>query len=145
MFDWLESTTEWAPVYYDDRAFILVRRRPDNEKFVADHEFRLFKRTSRQAIFSLVEAPHLLEETERAIRDCPHAAVGHQYKGGALLVLGRYEEALAASRRAVELPPGQPLANLYMGLALEGLGRRDEALAAFESTLALAPEQPLAQ
>jgi len=145
VFDWLESTSEWAPVYYDDRAFILVRRRPDNEKFVADHEFRLFKPTSTQAIFSLVEAPHLLEETERAIRDCPAGAVGHQYKGGALLLLGRYEEALAASRRAAELAPGQPLAHLYMGLALEGLGRRDEAIAAFERTLALAPEQPLAQ
>jgi hypothetical protein len=145
VLDALESSGGWAPVYYDDRNFILVRRRPGNEAFVAEHEFHLFRPTSTSSAFSVVEASRLLAETERAIRECPSSAVGYQYQGGALLMLGRYEEALAASRHAAEVAPMQPMAHLYTGLALEALGRRDEAIAAFERTLALVPGHPLAE
>jgi hypothetical protein len=70
VFDYLQSTGEWAPVYYDDRAFILVKHRPETEDLIRREGFRFIR--------PAVEAPmamevsnigQVLQEAERAIRN----------------------------------------------------------------------------
>ena len=58
----------------------------------------------------------------------------------ALIMLARYEEALASASKAAQLAPGNPNAHSYRGSALLQLGRVDEALAAYERMVRLAPK-----
>jgi serine/threonine-protein kinase len=68
----------------------------------------------------------------------PDAARGYANLGGALLALGRYDEALAAYEKSIAISPsGQAYSNV--GTARFLLGRYPEACAAFEKAAQLSP------
>jgi len=60
-------------------------------------------------------------------------------KGAALVVLGRYEEALQAFDKAIELDPQYADAWNNKGVALYELGRYKEALQAYDKAIELDP------
>jgi tetratricopeptide (TPR) repeat protein len=136
VFDWLESTGEWAPVYYDARAFVLVRRRPETEELLRREELRAVRpMVVAPTTISTANAAQILEESERLIRNCPSSTFGHVYKTRALLVLGRYEDAVEAARAALELDPRSAQSHADLGAAYQALGRKDRAIEAFENAL----------
>ncbi|MEI9995995.1 MAG: tetratricopeptide repeat protein [Rhizomicrobium sp.] len=70
----------------------------------------------------------------------PHAAALLPHKGGLLIRVGRFEEALDCFERTVGRDAGNPEAHNGKGLALAGLGRLDDAIVAYETSLALRPD-----
>ena len=75
------------------------------------------------------------------VAKCPGNARAHGNLGRAYLLLGRWEEAIAACRQELQLAPeynGDARANL--GRALTELGRAGEALPYFEEGLRLRPD-----
>jgi tetratricopeptide (TPR) repeat protein len=67
----------------------------------------------------------------------------HTAKAGALLWLGRDDEALAAAQSAERLDPEWWWAPAVVGSVLSHTGRTDDAIAAFKRALALSPKQPV--
>ena len=61
-----------------------------------------------------------------------------------LILLGRFDEGIAANQRAIELDPLTPTTSLSLGWAYHKARRYDESIAQLRSTLALSPELSLA-
>jgi hypothetical protein len=97
--DALQATGAWIPVHYDDHAFVMVRRTPDTEVLIRREGYR-FIRPWENAPMTTANASQVLEEANRALRNCPNAASwAYAYQAEALLRLGRDEEARAAARQ----------------------------------------------
>jgi tetratricopeptide (TPR) repeat protein len=141
VFDALDSTGEWAPIYYDDRAFILVRRDPENADLIRREEFRIIHPAvaSAPTRVDAASAPLALEEAERSIRNCPGSRFGWFYKARVLLFLGRDEEAIEALHGLLARDPGNAHGHLDLSSALWALGRRDEAIEECERALRIRP------
>jgi TolB-like protein/Tfp pilus assembly protein PilF/class 3 adenylate cyclase len=77
-----------------------------------------------------------ISEFQRAIELNPNYATAHHWYGvGPLLVLGRFDEAIAEGKRAIELDPLSPIMNANLGETLLFAHRNDEAMAQFHKTL----------
>jgi tetratricopeptide (TPR) repeat protein len=140
IFATLESTGEWAPVYYDDAWFVLVRLRAETEALVrreAFHVLRPYRLDPREVDGS--NATELLGEAERAIRNCPSAVLGYFMMGEALRVLGRREEAVAATREVLARKPDDVSAYARLAEDYAAMGKREEAIAMLERAVRLNP------
>src|SRR6266404_4361205 len=81
-----------------------------------------------------------IAEFQRAIALNPNYATAHHWYGnGPLLVLGRFEEAIAEGKRAIELDPLSPIINPDLGQNLYSARRYDEAIAQLRKTLEIDP------
>jgi tetratricopeptide (TPR) repeat protein len=66
--------------------------------------------------------------------------VVHYNLGGALVALGRHEEAITAYRKAVALDPRFAEAYNHLGRSLAAQGRHDEAVESYRQAIALKPD-----
>jgi tetratricopeptide (TPR) repeat protein len=141
VFDYLQSTGEWAPVHYDDRAFILVKHGPETEDLIRRENFR-FIRPAVEAPMTVEasNAGQVLQEAERAIRNCPTALFAYYYKAKALLLLERYEEAIATTRQILARDPANVTLYADMGQAFLRLGQQERAIEMYEKALKISPE-----
>jgi tetratricopeptide (TPR) repeat protein len=79
-----------------------------------------------------------LPRLDRAVQMHPLLPVARSARGDALMMLGRFEEALGEYEVATRRQPSSPFVRLAMGNALSELGRFDEAAAVFETASQLA-------
>jgi hypothetical protein len=141
VFGEIEATGEWAYVYFDDRNFVLVRRKPETADLIRYEEFRLL----RPAVMggtsvTLANAGQVLEESERAIGSCPSSVFGYFYKSNALKTLGRFEEALEPMKEILKRDPGNVHALAGMGYVYASMGEIDKAIDMYEKALAVNPD-----
>jgi hypothetical protein len=88
VFDELQLTGGWVPVHYDDRAMILVKRTAETEELIQHEGFRVIKPPVGAEIkIDTTNAAQILEEADRALRNCPTSLFAHRYKEKALLSL----------------------------------------------------------
>ncbi len=140
IFDSLEATGEWVPVYFDDGWFVLDRRGASTEERIRREGFRVLRPFGLSAPEpSTSEAPVLLEEAGRVIRNCPSATLGYLRKSDALRALGRHREAIDASREALARDPGSVPARMGMAQSHAALGERDAAIEALRTLLRTDP------
>jgi len=81
------------------------------------------------------------EQAIAAKPDCPEA---YNARGGVLLRLMRYDDAVASFDKAIELKPDYPQPYNSRGIALQALGRFDEAVESYETAIALKPDYAVA-
>jgi TolB-like protein/DNA-binding winged helix-turn-helix (wHTH) protein/Tfp pilus assembly protein PilF len=81
--------------------------------------------------------PAAEKEFKRAIELNPRYAPTHQWYGGYLSAIGRFQEADAEKKRALELEPLSLAINFEAGLAFYFSRRYDEAIDRFQKTLEL--------
>jgi len=140
-FDYLRSTGEWAPIYYDDRSFILLKRAPGNAELIRKNEFNVLRPSVIGSLeINAANAAQIVEEAERCRADCAKALLPYYFESKALLMLGRGEEALATSRKALEIDPGNALAYADLGLAYAAMGNNAKAIEMYETALRLNPD-----
>ncbi|MBI3448293.1 MAG: tetratricopeptide repeat protein [Acidobacteria bacterium] len=145
-FDYLESTHAWAPVYYDDRGFILLKRSPANEALIRELELRVLRPSVMGAPeISAANAALVLDEADRCIASCPKALMPYFFKSKALLFLGRVDDALAASGEVLKRDPDNVLAYADMAMTYAATGRTDKAIEMYEAALRVAPDFTLAR
>jgi hypothetical protein len=141
VFQGLEATGDWVPVYYDNRAFILVRNTPEHRDLINREAFRILRPgVIGSTVVSGESGVQLLEESERAIKNCPTATVGHFYKSKALQYLGRYEEALVATGEILEMDAENYQAYAEMGHIYARMNRPDKAVEMYEEALRIRPD-----
>src|SRR5712691_2479158 len=80
-----------------------------------------------------------LAEYDWAIELNPTDPSYHNYKGTALVELGRLEMAVKEFEEAIQLNPSHPDSHNHKGLALFKLGQDEEALVEFEKAIQLKP------
>lgn len=83
-------------------------------------------------------------EFRRGLELNPNDALGRNWHGGYLTVLGRHEAAIAEHERALELDPLSVIVNANLARALYRARRYDEAIAQARKTLELDPGFALA-
>ena len=76
------------------------------------------------------------------MRARPDDATDRNNLGGALLALGRVDEAIRELRRATEIDPRSLNAHYNLGRALAARGLRREAVEQMEEALRIAPSDP---
>ena len=81
-----------------------------------------------------------LQALERTAALLPDDAEAHGNLGGALLDLGRSQEAAASYRRALLLKPDDAEAHHRLGTALRRLGQLEEAVASYRRSCAIRAE-----
>ncbi len=114
----------WQPVYLDELAIVLVRRKPENESLINRLQINC-------ANVPLPSAP--LEHSARAFRRWVNAA-------HVLYVLRRYSEALDAADNAERIFPDNVDLRLVRGSILYASSRRVEAEQEWLAALALSPD-----
>jgi len=140
VFDPLESTGEWVPVYYDDRNFILLRSTPATEALIERFGYKALRPTTGGPMtVDSSNVATVLEEAERTVENCRQSAFGYYYKTRALLFLGRNEEALATSRQVLSIDPDSYIAYGDMAAAYAAMRQRDEAIEMFQRALDINP------
>ena len=82
-----------------------------------------------------------IECEERAIAISPRHTQAHQFLGGALLGVGRYDEAIASIKRALEIEPNNAGAHSSLGRAYwVGKGMLSEGIEELEKSVAINPQ-----
>jgi tetratricopeptide (TPR) repeat protein len=71
------------------------------------------------------------------------AALSHAERANRLIILNRFEEAVAEGQTAVELAPTDPRTRLSLGMALIRAGQKDEARQELEKAIELAKPNPV--
>jgi hypothetical protein len=137
---------EWAPVYFDDLACVLLRREPRYEAVIRDNEYRWLRPTSLLPVaVNAANAPAVLAEAERCVRNDPDAWYGRFHQVQALMALDRWEDVLRACRELERINPREPSVYLVTAAACIHLDRRADAAAAYEQALRLDPNNADAQ
>jgi len=85
------------------------------------------------------------KEFKRAIELNPRYAVAHEWYGGWLQAMGRYNEAVAERKKAQELDPLSLVINFELALAFYYARDYDQAIEQFQKTFELEPNFPPAQ
>jgi tetratricopeptide (TPR) repeat protein len=93
------------------------------------------------ARFRMVEAEHHFRQAYQRARKNIMAAAG---LGGALLHLGRYQEAEELLREALKLDPTAAPVLINLGSLMDARGRFDEGLQFYERVIALYPDNAMA-
>ena len=75
------------------------------------------------------------KEFKQAIKINPNYAIAHQWYGEYLVVMGRFDEALAGIKRAHQLDPLSLVVNLALGDVFYYTRRYDEAIEQYQKTL----------
>lgn len=81
------------------------------------------------------DMPTAAASMARALELDPHCFVAYRFLGRQLMVLGRFDEALAAHRRALAIEPLAVSINGNIGFTLYSAGRYQEAIAQLEHAL----------
>ncbi len=143
---WLITSPAWAPVFLDDKGFVLARRSTTPSGLVERDEYRLLRPaalgSTRVTPASAVTA---LAEADRAIAACPASYFGWFYRAKALLALGLVREAIETSRRATEIDPANPAAWADLGYAWAAAGNREKAADNYQRALELDPDNRAAR
>jgi len=141
VFDAVLATGEWAPVYYDQKAFILLKRKPETEALIREEEFKVItpgiisptRITDENAAAVLVEA-------DRAIRDCEDSAFGYFYRSQALQRLGRLDEAISTNLKVLEFEPANASAYADMGYIYAKKQDYGRAVKMYEKAAEISPD-----
>lgn len=137
----LRGTGEWAPVYFDDVACVMLRRAARFQPVIRDNEYRWLQPTSLPPVaVNAANAPAILAEAERCVRNDPDAWYGRFHEVQALLALGRWEEVLRACRQLERINPREPTVYLVEAAACLRLDRRAGAAEAYQKVLQLDPD-----
>jgi tetratricopeptide (TPR) repeat protein len=140
-FDYLQSTGDWAPIYYDDRSFILLRRRPENQDLIRKLEYKVLRPSVIGSLeINASNSQQIVEEAERCEADCPKALLPYYFESKALLMLGRGEQALATSRKVLEMDPDNILAYADLGLVYAAMGNNEKAIEMYQEALKINPD-----
>jgi hypothetical protein len=146
VFDRLEASGAWAPVYYDTRDFVLARRTAENEELIHREAFRIIRPTPiGETIITTENGFEVLREAERAIRNCPTSTIGYFYKSRALQALGRLEDALAVNRKILAFDPRYYRAYAEMAYIYVLMDRPGKAIEMYEEALRIDPGYSLAR
>lgn len=97
------QATGWVPVFYEDRAFILVPRQPSMEALIQREGYRVISPLPGFNV-NTSDAPQFLAEAERILQRCPAAGFAHAFRADALRILHRDAEAEAAKRFIPPVP-----------------------------------------
>lgn len=81
-------------------------------------------------------------ELKRSIELNPNYPQGYGWNGARLMMIGRYDEALASLQRGLEIDPTSNGINFYKGVCLAVAGRREESIQQFKKTIAMDPTFP---
>ena len=79
------------------------------------------------------------KELRRAIELNPNYATAHHWMNSPLLIMGRFDEAIAEGKRAEELDPISPIISADVGFNLVNARRYDEAIVQLHKTLTFEP------
>jgi hypothetical protein len=140
-FDYLQSTGNWAPIYYDDRSFILLRRKPENQDLIRKLEYKVLRPSVIGSLeINASNSQQIVEEAERCEADCPKALLPYYFESKALLMLGRGEQALATSRKVLEMDPDNILAYADLGLVYAAMGNNEKAIEMYQEALKINPD-----
>lgn len=93
------------------------------------------------ALLRVAESAERLGEATRETRERPDDAWAWSMLADALFDLGRYDEAVEATRRSIDLEPDQDLWWSWLGTVLDVAGRHEEALEAYARACELEPEE----
>ncbi len=146
VFDRLEASGAWAPVYYDTRDFVLVRRTAQNEEWIDREAFLIIRPTPiGETVVTRENGFEALREAERAIRNCPTSTFGYFYKSRALQALGRLEDALAVNREILAFDPRYYRAYADMAYIYVLMDRPGKAIEMYEEALRIEPGYALAR
>jgi len=78
-------------------------------------------------------------ELKRATELNPNYPQTYAWNGARLMMLGKYDESLAAIQRGLDLDPTSNGINFYKGVCLGVAGRRDEAIQQFKKLIQMDP------
>lgn len=138
---WLSTAPAWAPVFMDEKGFLLVRRSSAPAGLVERDAYTLLRPAALGGTrLTPANAATALAEADRAIESCRDSFFGWFYRAKALLALGRHEEAIGTSRRATEIDPSNPTAWADLGYALAASGDFTTAAEMYARALALDPD-----
>ena len=135
------DTEEWGLVFWDRYWAVFVRRLPSNSRLLEELEYRhFFPDVKIASIWEPKALELLLAEMERNqdARRLQSPLVANTI-GGALIRLGRREEAVEAFRAAVTLDGGYGPAWANLGMLLAESGAKAEAAHALGRAAALDP------
>ncbi len=141
VFDPLEASGEFVPVYYDERAFVLARRSAEHAALIEREAYRVIRPggISGPTRLDSGNVGQALDEARRMIRNCQGSGLGWYYATRALLTMHRWDEALTAARELTSRLPDHADGWTFAGAAAEALGRTDEAIAFYRRAVALRP------
>lgn len=98
-YPWLLSSPEWALVYFDDVAAVVVKRTPENAPLIAAHEYRevnprdALRRAASLGGLTGEQRALFEQEVERAVRDAPDSIRAHVLRALVLRARGELEAA----------------------------------------------------
>ena len=72
----------------------------------------------------------------------PTTPADYKDRGGVLVRLGQYQQAIDTLNRAIELDPNRAAAYLNRGAAYNGLGQYERAIEDLNKAIALDPKNP---
>ncbi len=137
------ASPNWATVYWDDDAAIVLRRTKANAAFIAKHDWTLTNPALVVAPLSRRQRiPEIQAQLERKIALDPDCAVAHENLGLCYLFRGDAKRAGAELAIALRLRPDRASAAFNMGAAAAMQGRVDDALRWFTRAAELNPEEP---
>jgi DNA-binding winged helix-turn-helix (wHTH) protein/TolB-like protein/Tfp pilus assembly protein PilF len=84
------------------------------------------------------------EEFKRSLSITSDDPIAHTWSGLALVILGRYGEAVHEATVAIKSDPLSPVVNTNAGFVLSLAGHTDEAITAFRNAIEMDPEFPRA-
>jgi len=156
------NSTNWAPVYLDELAIVLVRRKPENEQLVQrlqvdcanvslpsaplGHDARSYSRWVNLAyvLFALNRNAEALSAANNAFEIFPNSSRLRRVRGDALYALHRREEAEQDWLAALALSQGDAVTDVAVWAQLAELydqqDRKPEAMHAWQETVRLATD-----
>lgn len=136
----LLESGDWAPVHFDDRAFVLLRRGAGYDTIIRREEYQALRPGGiAEMTVTPANALRVLQEANRAVDACKASIVGRFWASKALQALGRLEEAVATNREILEIDPRHHRAMTEIGNIYAVLGRNEEAREMYREALEVEP------
>lgn len=138
LVDQLLKNAQWAPVYMDQGAVVLLRNVPENEAYVdryAEEAFNKYQEMQRSALIRKALAGYA--SLEDALEHYLHA-------GSEFLNQKDFKQAMEPLQNAVLLAPESIEANINLGAVYFYLGEPGEAKRLFIKVVTLAPDNKTA-